>query len=159
MDELRACRNAPRKLIQRESALLKVANVVFTGGPSLYAAKRDRHPNVHAFASSVDVQHFAQGRDTDNAHPLLADIAHPRLGFFGVLDERLDQQLLAHVADAHPEWHLCLVGPVVKIDPQSLPKRANIHYFPQQGYTDLPRFLAGWDVCLMPFARNESTRF
>jgi len=159
MDELRAFRNAPRQLIQRESALLKVANVVFTGGPSLYAAKRDRHPNVHAFPSSVDVQHFAQGRDPAGAHPLLADIPHPRLGFFGVLDERLDQALVAHVADAHPDWHICLVGPVVKIDPEALPKRPNVHYFPQQSYQDLPRFLAGWDVALMPFARNESTQF
>ncbi|MDQ6618408.1 MAG: FAD-dependent oxidoreductase [Pseudomonadota bacterium] len=159
MDELRAFKNAPRQVIQRESALLKVANVVFTGGPSLYAAKRDRHPNVHAFASSVDVEHFAQGRDSANAHPLLANVPHPRLGFFGVIDERLDQDLVSRLADAHPEWHICLVGPVVKIDPQVLPKQPNIHYFPQQSYQDLPRFLAGWDVCLMPFARNESTQF
>ncbi len=159
MDELKAFKNAPRQLLQRESALLKVANVVFTGGPSLYAAKRDRHPNVHAFPSSVDVQHFAQGRDAGHEHPLLHDIAHPRLGFFGVIDERLDQQLIAQLADAHPDWQICMVGPVVKIDPQSLPQRANLHYFPQQAYGDLPRFLAGWDVCLMPFARNESTQF
>ena len=159
MDELRAFKNAPRQLIQRESALLKIANVVFTGGPSLYAAKRDRHPNVHAFPSSVDVAHFAQGRDVAREHPLLAEVPRPRLGFFGVIDERLDQDLVAQVADAHPEWHICLVGPVVKIDPETLPKRPNIHYFPQQSYHDLPRFLAGWDVALMPFARNESTQF
>ncbi|HZQ63263.1 MAG TPA: FAD-dependent oxidoreductase [Casimicrobiaceae bacterium] len=159
MDELRAFRNAPRQLIQRESALLKVANVVFTGGPSLYAAKRDRHPNVHAFPSSVDLAHFAQARDRSLEHPLLASVPHPRLGFFGVLDERLDQDIVAHLGETRPDWHVCLVGPVVKIDPASLPRHPNIHYFPQQSYDNLPRFLAGWDVCLMPFARNESTQF
>ncbi len=159
MDELSAFRSAPKQLLQRESALLKLASMVFTGGPSLYGAKRSRHPNVHCFPSSVDYAHFAQGRDGANEHPALKELPRPRLGFYGVIDERLDLELIRHLADERPNWQIVLVGPVVKIDPGSLPKRPNIHYFGQTPYADLPRFLAGWDVALMPFALNDSTRF
>ena len=159
MDELSAFKNPPRQLLQRESALLGIADLVFTGGPSLYEAKRPRHANVHCFPSSVDTVHFEQALDRSNAHPLHADIPHPRLGFYGVIDERFDTDLIAAMADAHPEWHLVLVGPVVKIEPSALPQRPNVHYLGQQAYQALPQFLAGWDVCLLPFALNESTKF
>ncbi|WP_413730889.1 NAD(P)-binding protein [Sodalis sp. RH22] len=159
MDELSAFEKAPRQLMQRESALLARADIVFTGGPSLYAAKAGRHPNVHCFASSVDTIHFEQARDRTNHHPLQDQLPHPRLGYFGVIDERMDLALLAALADAHPQWQLIMVGPVVKIDPAFLPQRPNIHYFGMQPYQALPQFLAGWDVCLMPFALNASTRF
>jgi len=159
MDELSAFRGAPPALLQREVELLQRADVVFTGGQSLYEAKKDRHPNVHAFPSSVDVAHFATAR-----HPLpepadQASIPHPRLGFFGVVDERMDLELLAAVADARPDWQLVILGPVVKIDPASLPRRPNLHFLGGKLYTELPTYLASWDVALMPFARNESTRF
>ncbi len=159
MDELSAFKNAPKQLIQRENALLKVADIVFTGGPSLYEAKRDRHPNVHCFASSVDVAHFEQALDRSNSHPAHKNIPGPRLGFYGVIDERFDAELIEYVADAHPQWQIVLVGPVIKIDPATLPLRDNVHYLGQQPYDMLPQFLAGWDVCLLPFALNESTRF
>lgn len=159
MDELASFRNAPKQLLQRESALLKVADIVFTGGQSLYRAKRERHPNVHCFPSSVDAGHFVQSLDRANSHPAHKDIPGPRLGYYGVIDERLDTDLIAQVADAHPQWQIVLVGPVVKIDPAELPRRENIHYLGQQPYEALPQFLAGWDVCLLPFSLNESTRF
>ena len=159
MDELSAFKNAPRQLLQREHALLKVADFVFTGGPSLYRAKQPRHPAVHCFASSVDAAHFAAAEDASLDFPAQQPLARPRLGFYGVIDERLDVELLARMAGAHPEWQIVMVGPVVKIDPTSLPQGPNLHYFGQQSYADLPRFLAGWDVCLLPFALNESTRF
>lgn len=159
MDELSAFTNPPKQLLQRESALLKVADLVFTGGPSLYQAKRERHANVHCFSSSVDVVHFEQALDRSNHHPLHADIPHPRLGYYGVIDERFDTEMVAQLADAHPDWNIVLVGPVVKIDPATLPQRDNIYYLGQQPYQALPQFLAGWDVCLMPFAMNEATRF
>jgi protoporphyrinogen oxidase len=159
MDELAAFKNAPKQLLQRESALLKVADLVFTGGQSLYRSKRDRHPNVHCFPSSVDRAHFVQALDRTNSHPAHREIPGPRLGFYGVIDERFDTELLGSLADAHPMWQIVLVGPVVKIDPATLPQRANIHYLGQQPYEALPQFLAGWDVCLLPFAMNESTRF
>ncbi|WP_312837635.1 glycosyltransferase, partial [Atlantibacter hermannii] len=159
MDELSAFKNAPRQLLQRESALLARADLVFTGGPSLYAAKQHRHQSVWCFPSSVDAAHFEQALDRQNGHPLQADVPHPRLGYYGVIDERIDTDLIATVADANPDWQIVMVGPVVKIDPASLPQRANIHYFGQQPYQALPQFLAGWDVCLMPFALNASTRF
>ena len=159
MDELSAFKNPPKQLLQREAGLLNIADLVFTGGPSLYEAKRSRHDNAHCFASSVDAIHFEQALDRSNGHPLQQGIARPRLGFYGVIDERFDLDLVAAMADAHPEWQIVLVGPVVKIDPATLPKRANIHYLGQQSYQVLPQFLAGWDVCLLPFALNESTRF
>jgi protoporphyrinogen oxidase/glycosyltransferase involved in cell wall biosynthesis len=159
MDELAAFKNPPKQLLQRESALLNLADLVFAGGPSLFEAKRERHANVHCFPSSVDVRHFEQALERDNSHPAQAAIGHPRLGFYGVIDERFDIELTAALADAHPDWQIVLVGPVLKIDPASLPQRPNIHYLGQQPYESLPHFLAGWDVCLLPFALNDATRF
>ena len=159
MDELSAFKGAPPELCAEEDRLLRRADLVFTGGYSLFEAKRARHPSVHAFPSSVDAAHFrpARGGLADPADQ--AAIPYPRLGFFGVLDERLDRDLLAAVADARPDWQIVMVGPVVKIDPADLPRRANIHYLGMKSYADLPSYLAGWDVALMPFAINDSTRF
>jgi UDP-galactopyranose mutase len=159
MDELSLFDKAPRQLIQRETALMKCADLVLTGGPSLYEAKKDRHPNVHCFSSSVDVAHFANALDRAIETPVQTGLPGYRLGYFGVIDERLDLGLIENLAQRHPEWQLIMVGPVVKISPQQLPQRDNIHYYGQQFYDELPRFLAGWDVCLMPFAHNKATRF
>jgi UDP-galactopyranose mutase len=159
MDELSAFLHAPRELIDTERALMKVADVVFTGGPSLYRFKQALHPNVHCFPSSVDAAHFGKGKDPANDHEVQRDLPHPRLGFFGVIDERFDPDSVALLADTHPGWNIVLVGPVVKIDPATLPQRPNIHYFGQRGYDELPKFLAGWDVALLPFAMNEATRY
>ncbi len=161
MDELSAFRGAPPEMIENEKKLLALADVVFTGGPSLYRAKKDRHPNAHCFSSSVDAAHFAQAKE-DSLFPESPEqqpLRHPRLGFYGVIDERMDLPLLDAMAKAHPEWEIVMVGPVVKIDPADLPRPGNIHYFGQRSYADLPAFLKGWDVCLLPFARNESTKF
>lgn len=159
MDELSAFANSPKQLLQRENALLGSADIVFTGGPSLYNAKRKRNENVYCFPSSVDVTHFQQALDRANGHPAQQAISGPKLGFYGVIDERFDIDLIAYLAEAHPEWQIVLVGPVVKINPSVLPRHANIHYIEQQPYQALPQFLAGWDLCLLPFAMNESTRF
>jgi UDP-galactopyranose mutase len=159
MDELSLFLGAPPELLSREAALLECADVMFTGGPSLFQAKQALHPNVHCFPSSVDAAHFRQAREGMAEADDQASIPHPRLGFYGVIDERIDLPLLDAVARAHPDWQIVLVGPVVKIDPASLPRRPNIHYFGQRSYEDLPRYLAGWDVCLLPFAQNDATRF
>ena len=160
MDELSAFLHAPKQLLDCEARLLKLADLVFTGGPSLYRAKKNRHPNVFCFPSSVDAAHFSSARhgSTPEAHDQ-AHLPHPRLGFYGVIDERVDLPLIAYVAKAHPEWQIVMIGPVVKIDPASLPKPPNIHYLGQRKYDELPNYLKGWDVCLLPFARNESTKF
>jgi UDP-galactopyranose mutase len=158
MDELSAFAGAPPEMRDREQELLERAQVVFTGGQTLYETKRNSHPNVHAFPSSVDVAHFARARHPQPDPADQAGIPHPRLGFFGVIDERLDVELLARVASLRPDCHLVLVGPIVKIDPATLPRAANIHYLGAKSYDDLPSYLAGWDVTLLPFARNEATR-
>ena len=159
MDELSAFRGAPPWLRERENELLARANLVFTGGQSLYEAKVSRHPHVYAFPSSVDAAHFAQARTPQPAPPDQATIPHPRLGFFGVIDERMDLALIEAVATARPDWHLVLIGPTAKVNPTDLPQGENMHYLGMKGYDDLPAYLAGWDVALLPFARNESTRF
>lgn len=159
MDELSAFRGAPPALLDWEKTLLSQADLVFTGGQSLYEAKRNRHARVHAFPSSIDWKHFAQARHCPEAPADQAEIPGPKLGFFGVLDERFDAELLGEVAARRPDWHFVLLGPVVKIDPASLPQAANVHYLGMKSYDELPRYVAHWDVALLPFALNESTRF
>lgn len=159
MDELAAFRGAPPAMLERERRLFERADLVFTGGYSLYEAKRRQHGNVHAFPSSVDVAHFGKARAHLPEPPDQAAIPHPRIGHYAVLDERLDRDLVAAIADARSDWQLVLVGPVVKIDPAELPRRPNIHYLGPKRYEELPAYLSGWDVAFMPFAMNESTRF
>lgn len=159
MDELSAFAGAPAALREKELDLLGRSCLVLTGGYSLYEAKRGRHPNIHPLPSSVDVAHFARARQELPDPADQAEIPHPRLGFFGVVDERMDLDLLAAVADARPDLHLVMIGPVVKIDPDSLPRRPNIHWLGKKSYAELPAYLGGWDVALLPFARNEATRF
>jgi UDP-galactopyranose mutase len=159
MDQLAAFAGAPAELTDLERQLLAVSDAVFTGGPSLFEVKQPLHANVHCFPSSVDVAHFATARAPGLDPADQASIAHPRLGYSGVIDERLDLPLIAAVAKARPSWQIVLVGPVAKISASSLPLASNIHYLGGKRYQDLPRYVAGWDVALMPFARNEATRY
>jgi UDP-galactopyranose mutase len=159
MDELSAFKGAHPDLQARETRLFELADLVFTGGRSLYEAKQHQHPSVHAFPSSIDAAHFAQARTLTGEPPDQASIPKPRLGFYGVVDERMDLALLDGIAKARPDWHLVIIGPVVKIDPEALPRHPNIHYLGGKSYQELPGYLAGWDAALLPFARNESTRF
>jgi len=153
MDELANFRFAPPRLLDLEAELFERADLVFTGGYSLYEAKRSRHASVHPFPSSVDIAHFAQARAIPTENSI------PTFGFYGVLDERFDIDLLAAVADARPDWRFIMVGPIVKISPDELPKRDNLFYPGAASYDDLPGLLAEWDVALMPFAINDATRF
>jgi UDP-galactopyranose mutase len=159
MDELNNFKFAAPDLRAREAQLLQTADIVFTGGYSLYEAKRDRHPSVHAFPSSVEREHFIVARGAVDEPQDQRALPHPRLGFYGVVDERMDLGLLAQLADARPEWSIVIIGPVVKISQEDLPHRANLHYLGAKPYGELPAYLAGWDVALMPFAINEATRF
>jgi glycosyltransferase involved in cell wall biosynthesis len=159
MDELSAFQGAPAGMRELEGALLSRADLVLTGGRSLYEAKRLLHPNVHECPSSVDVPHFARARGRLPEPTDQGRVPQPRIGFFGVLDERLDRDLLDAVAARSPGWHFVMVGPVAKINPKDLPSRPNIHYLGPKSYDDLPGYIAGWDVAMLPFARNEATRF
>jgi glycosyltransferase involved in cell wall biosynthesis len=159
MDELSAFRGAPPALQLLERELLGRSALVFTGGRSLFEAKNRLHPRVHLFPSSVDVEHYRAARRALPDPPDQLGLPRPRLGYFGVIDERLDLELIEHIARDRPAWSIVLVGPVVKIDPRSLPRLPNIHYLGQKRYEELPAYLANWQVALMPFALNESTRF
>lgn len=167
MDELSAFRGAPPAMLEMERRLLARAELVFTGGRSLFEAKRGRHPSVHLFPSSIDAWHFGRARRGGAGRGVgrlpepaaLAPLPHPRIGFFGVVDERMDLGLVAAFAALRPGWSFCMIGPVAKIDPASLPRAANIHWLGARDYRDLPAHLAHLDVGFMPFALNESTRF
>lgn len=159
MDELSAFNGAPPAMTAREAELLEMADLVLTGGRSLFAARRRRHPNVHLFPSAIDVAHFATAREQPPDPEDQKEIPHPRLGYFGVIDERMDLDLIAEIADRCRHWHLVMIGPVAKVVPDKLPQRDNIHYLGRKPYQQLPAYLAGWDVALLPFALSKATRF
>lgn len=159
MDELSAFRFADPALLAQEAGLLARADIVFTGGYSLYEAKRHRHANVHPFPSAVDVAHFARARGGIAEANDQRKVPHQKIGFYGVIDERIDLALIDAVTAARPDWSIVMIGPVVKIDPASLPRRPNIHWLGSRDYADLPAYLTGWDVAMMPFAINDATRF
>ncbi|MFN2502086.1 MAG: glycosyltransferase, partial [Pyrinomonadaceae bacterium] len=159
MDELSHFRNAPPELCSLERELFERADLVFTGGQSLYEAKRVQHHSVYAFPSSIDTKHFSRAQEINEEFPDHAGIPHPRVGFVGVIDERLDIPLLAEIADKRPNISFVMVGPVVKISEDDLPRRNNIYYLGQKAYEKLPAILSGWDVAMMPFALNNATKF
>lgn len=159
MDELSAFRNAPAKLLDLEEALLRRAEIVFTGGASMHRAAEHRHSNIHCFPSSIDTAHFAGARAGIDDPQDQSHVARPRLGFFGVIDERMDVELVGKVADLRPDWQFMMIGPVVKIDLATLPQRENIHWLGGKKYEELPAYLANWDIGFMPFAINEATKF
>jgi glycosyltransferase involved in cell wall biosynthesis len=160
MDELSCFRDAPAHLVELEEEMMACASVVFTGGQSLFEAKKHRHANIHAFPSSIDATHFRQARNLLPRVPEdQAGIPLPRIGYFGVIDERLDLELLAELAAMRPAWQFVMIGPVVKIDAATLPRGPNLHWLGQKAYADLPGYLAGWQAGIMPFAINEATRF
>jgi UDP-galactopyranose mutase len=159
MDELSAFRAAPPGLHAAEQHLFSIADLVFTGGQSLYESKRKAHESVHCFPSSIDREFFARARCLRTEPEDQRAIPHPRLGYCGVIDERMDLDLLYAVANARPEWQIVMLGPVAKISEADLPRAANIHYLGMRDYKCLPNYFSGWDLGLLPFARNEATRF
>jgi len=159
MDELSAFKFAPTELVDLEKLLMKNADLVFTGGHSLYAAKKQLHSNIFPFPSSIEKEHFAKARSEKNQPDDQAIIAGPKIGFFGVIDERFDIELIRNIAQERSDWQIILIGPVVKISEDILPQNSNIHYLGQKLYSELPAYLSGWDVALIPFELNESTRY
>lgn len=159
MDELSAFRFAPPELLNLEEQLFKRADVVFTGGHTLYQAKKNRHHNIHPFPSSIDKHHFEAARHYTEDPEDQKQIPHPRFGFFGVIDERFDIDLLKEVSAIKPDWQFVIIGPVVKIDPKELPRADNIHYLGSKKYDELPKYISQWDIAIIMFAINASTEF
>jgi glycosyltransferase involved in cell wall biosynthesis len=160
MDELSKFRFAPAELTDRETYLMSRSDVVFTGGYKLSQSKAKHHSNVHFFGCGVDVAHFATARSSGlEVPPEIARLQRPVVGYYGVIDERLDYDLLASLAAALPNVELVMVGPVVKVDPRELPQAQNIHWLGQRRYEELPAHVKGFDVCLMPFALNDATEY
>ena len=154
---------ASAQLVQREAALMELADLVLTTSPSMHAARKASHPNLHCLPNAVDAGHFArlqpQRLECAAARALLEGLAHPMLGYFGTIDERLDLALLAAVADQRPEWQLVMVGPVADAVADALPQRSNIRWLGPQSHDMLPHLQSHWDACLLPLARGEATRF
>ncbi len=159
MDELSAFKNAPEELQTREAELFGLSDLVFTGGRSLFEVKREQHDAIYCFPSSIDADHFASALKVSEDRQDQVSIPHPRIGFFGVIDERTDIELLRQIAERRPDWQFVMIGPVVKISEEDLPRAGNIHYLGGKSYDELPDYIAGWDVAMMPFAINDSTRF
>jgi UDP-galactopyranose mutase len=159
MDDLSGFRDPPPGLLALEQRLIALADLLFTGGKRLYEHKGAGHPDRHLFPSSVDRRHFEKAREPQIEPADQAAIGHPRLGYFGVVDERMDMPLLANLADRRPDWQIVLVGPIAKIDVADIPVRPNVHHLGPRPYARLPAYLAGWDVAIMPFAHNSATRF
>jgi UDP-galactopyranose mutase len=159
MDELSAFKAAPAHIKQMEVCLLSRADLVFTGGYSLYKAKKDLHHNIHAFPSSIDKSHFFKAREFKEDPEDQLPISRPRFGFYGVIDERFHISLIDRLSSLRPDWNFVLIGPVIKIDPATLPQKENIHYLGSKNYKELPAYLAGWDVAILPFELNESTKY
>lgn len=158
MDELSGFKGAHPDLVRHEKSLINMSDVVFTGGHHLFEHKKHLHENIYPFPSSIDQNHFESGTGCPDPFDQ-RNIPHPRAGFFGVIDERLDIELLDSLAITMPDFHFVMIGPVVKIDPDTLPRHNNIHYLGQKKYKELPQYLSNWDVAILPFAKNESTRF
>jgi glycosyltransferase involved in cell wall biosynthesis len=159
MDELSAFKFAPAQLTSLEKKLFTKSDIVFTGGNSIYEFKKHQHRNIHSMPSSIDKHHFGKARDNQKDPEDQKNIPHPRFGFFGVVDERFDIELIDTVARTKPDWHFVILGPIVKIDPATLPQYENVHYLGGKKYEELPAYISGWDIALVPFAMNESTRF
>ncbi|MXV50578.1 glycosyltransferase [Pedobacter sp. HMF7647] len=159
MDELSAFKFAPPELPILEDKLLQHSDLVFTGGYSLYQAKKTLHPNIYPFPSSIDKSHFGKARERNIEPADQGLIKGFKLGFYGVIDERFDIKLIDQISRQKPEWQIILIGPVLKIDPVTLPKRKNIHYLGAKSYSELPAYLSGWNVALIPFLLNRSTQF
>lgn len=159
MDELSAFKFAPVHLKSLEQELLKISDIVFTGGRSLYEAKKHQHANIYPFPSSIDKNHFSKVRQIADTIRKETDVTKVKLGFYGVIDERFDANLIKEIAAARPHWQIEIIGPVVKIDERALPQNGNIKYLGSKSYQDLPQYMAGWDVALIPFLLNESTRY
>jgi glycosyltransferase involved in cell wall biosynthesis len=158
MDDLASFRNAPPEMRAQEARMLEMADIVFTGGPTLYRQRQHRHPRVYCFPSGVDRAHFASPGLASSASRALSQMRRPVIGFYGVIDERMDMDLVARIADLRPDWNFVLVGPLAKIRAEDLPSRTNIRRYGMQAYESLPAILARFDVAMMPFALNEATR-
>lgn len=159
MDELSAFKFAPHALQQLEKDLMRKADLVFTGGHTLYQEKKKFHSDIYPFPSSIDKAHFHKARIKDISPEDQENIKGVRLGFFGVIDERFDIELIDQMAQLKPDWQFILIGPIVKIEVDSLPRLDNIHYMGQKTYDQLPAYLSGWDIALIPFLLNESTKY
>lgn len=159
MDELSAFDFAPAELVSLEKTLLQKADIVFTGGYSLHEAKKEQHNNIHVFPSSIDKAHFHLARTAKLEPSDQSAIKGVKLGFIGVIDERFDAALIYELAQKRPDWQIVMLGPIVKISPDSLPHGENLHYLGQKLYSELPDYLSGWDVAMIPFAINNSTKF
>jgi glycosyltransferase involved in cell wall biosynthesis len=160
MDELSQFKFAPPEIVQRERVLLANADVVFAGGRKMWLSKSKQNDNAHFYGCGVDVAHFAKARAGETQIPAdVAKLKKPILGYFGVVDERLDYQLIEKLADADPNWSIVMVGPTAKVDPNALPKRDNLHWLGRREYAELPNYTKAFDVCLMPFALNEATEY
>jgi beta-glucosidase/6-phospho-beta-glucosidase/beta-galactosidase len=160
MDELNQFSGAPRTLVSNEARLIRHADVVFTGGYELGEKKKQQHDNVHIFGCGVEFDHFGKAADpTLQIPPDIDFMARPILGWFGVVDERVDYAMVGEMARMRPDWSFAMVGPVVKVDPNLLPHSPNLFWLGGRDYQQLPHYCRAFDVNMMCFANNAATQY
>ena len=160
MDELSQFHGAAPELVERERELTRLADVVFCGGRKMREKRLPLNANTHFYGTGVDCDHFGSALSEKlPVDPQIAALPGKVLGYFGVIDERLDYALIGALADARSDWSIVMVGPAAKIDPDSLPRRPNLHWLGARPYEQLPAITKGFDVCLMPFAINAATEY
>ena len=134
-----------------EPAMLAEADIVFTDSKALFESRIRVHPNVHCFPSSVEHGHFRKALKNIAVPGDIAELKKPVVGYCGVIDGRLDMDLLDKVAEQSPETTFVLIGPLVNMPESKLPKRSNVHYLGMKPYHLLPGYLKGIDIAMIPF--------
>ena len=146
-----------RLMEQMEADLIKQSDVVITSAEKLYASKRHLHPKTYLVPHGVDSEHFGKACLPGTIVPKeLEGLPIPIIGFWGLIHEWIDIDLIYHVASQRPQWSFVLIGKV-GVDCSSLKKLSNVHLLGVRSYDTLPAFAKGFAVGIMPFKINRLT--
>jgi len=158
VDEYSEFSGVPKDVIVRmEQDLIRRADIVFTSAEKLCDERRQVNPRTYFIPHGVDVAHFSRALDPAIEVPEeIRRLAKPVIGFFGLLADWVDLDMIGALARARPQWSFALVGKV-QTDLGAVARLPNVHRLGQQPYTALPAYCRGFDVGLIPFRMNELT--
>jgi len=149
-----------QQVLRDEEALCRRADLVVTTSMALQESKKAWNPNTILVPHGVDYEHFSRAvREDLPCPPDIADIPHPRLGFFGLIRDWVDLALLADIARARPDWHIVMIGDAdSNVNLAQYRTIRNMHFLGRKPYEDLPAYCKAFDVGLIPFKINELTK-
>ncbi|MBN1593755.1 MAG: glycosyltransferase [Candidatus Coatesbacteria bacterium] len=159
MDEHSAFGFARRETMELERRLLESADVVFAGTNALAERKAEFAPDIKYYPCGVEFDHFSSALGGSLPVPAaLSEVEGPVIGYFGAVDDRLDFDMIFAVARAYPEWNFLLAGPWLSSRQRSeLETTGNIILPGLVDYSELPAYLARFDVAILPFVLNKLT--